>query len=559
MNSGFERDVMFTYREVTESDLRTLDKITPQELRAGPFLVVQRDGMLFKIADLITDPEWCCTNRDLVGRCRMIEMALQQRADYDMHSARKVVDIGVAIVDKVLCWVHLDRQTPELYGTYRGITIVDSVIYAVYDSAAVDPVPTELLLYFSFIIAEKDAYVRAYPCGGRFNFFVGEESDIAFMSTTVGKRLYHIALGVGVPVPDPGLAQAVTIHFSSGDFDFLNLKTYERFEYGVWSDIHHGPAADACIKAAGGMRIVAPGDGSGLIASRTSNSLCTDSVITQATHPNVKKMTISATLKKLKKNDMLVLIYVSAFLTTRDWKIVNSCPNLIVFDRYAPLGCRSLPYAGDGCWSTVKVSCPVSEGKSWDNIPFSENLICLLNPNFLSFRDPYIYYSRLKPTFKNDPAGMKVASTWTEFLENPESYFVTLGCVPLIFEVKKVPANPLLRVVYCVPLSQRYIVEQLKTTYHCAESKVYFAFSHEISRIVRVDLTQTLSVKVVTYTKTMNIVVREDIDPDNGSTLQEIYANIAARHVGVPRAYVEKYLSTANWVRQERGTYYQVT
>jgi len=528
---------------------------TMQQLREDYYPFMQVEGRVCHVRFWMCDSTWMMMNQKHAMTIRRIQMMLEQRSDYREVTAKRVDVVQLSWTGPILYWANKPSTK------WLGSVDAGDVTFLVYEGHGETPVSEQYYMYLEPFMRKQKRYLRVWPYGGKLIFFEGQREDVSVINTVLDRQEISVSIGVAKdPISDPGVGDAVRTHFATEHFKYLRLETYSKYEYGIWSDVHHGPLADACVRAAGHHRIVAPADGSGLVAMRTTHSVCSDLVINDNTHESVKRLSITDALAELRDDDMLVLIYASAFLTVEDWAVVNKHKHVIVADSYMPHQCRAMPFAAEGIWSTVRVDNPELEARNWNAIPFSENLLQLENPYFKSYRDPYLYYMRLHPKFDNVKGDMPVSSTWQEWVMDENSYFVTLGKIPnkKVLTLRRwVQPQFYTRTVYEAPKEYAWAVTQLATTMYEFGDRLYFAFISPTQRTVRRDQTEVYDVHIIDEPITKQLVQIEDISARTGSTLVEIMRNVRVRFPMAKTWQVMDQLNKLDWVVQHRGTYFK--
>jgi len=175
--------------------------------------------------------------------------------------------------------------------------------------------------------------------------------------------------------------------------------------YSVWSFPVHSVQINHVLRLISPNSIViAPGDGIGLIARNwAGKSVCTDRVISGLTAGSVVRSSITDTLMSSSQmpDGVLVLSYLSAFMTRDDWSIALSTkrPVFVLDVKAPPMGLvhggegeRFFTRIGRGLWVANSTVLPVTdfwkETEKASSIMYSENL--LRNLRYLYFK-PGVY------------------------------------------------------------------------------------------------------------------------------------------------------------------------
>lgn len=115
---------------------------------------------------------------------------------------------------------------------------------------------------------------------------------------------------------------------------------YKEASYSVWSELHHAEIADSVIQQLLPSRIVVIGDGHGLLANRGVQMSSTLKVYPH-TNSVVKERSIAEVLSRMKHKDnrVLVLVYVSSFLSVDDIAMIKTKElNFVEIDTRSVLG-----------------------------------------------------------------------------------------------------------------------------------------------------------------------------------------------------------------------------
>lgn len=177
--------------------------------------------------------------------------------------------------------------------------------------------------------------------------------------------------------------------------DYLSLDTYAETEvdYWQWSMCQHHNMVLSFIENAPG--IVAPGDGIGVCARLEKPGAYGDRVKSKWTHGNVRQENISDTLRRGSRDHVLVLSYISAFLSNDDWALVSEWKQVVFVD-------AKPPKLADWKWVSVNVWTKGVQGSLTTfreramvkpkAIDYSENLLGLKGPIYVNEVTPSVDY-----------------------------------------------------------------------------------------------------------------------------------------------------------------------
>lgn len=207
---------------------------------------------------------------------------------------------------------------------------------------------------------------------------------------------------------------------------FMNQSMYGHSAYSLWTEYYHGPMADQII-AQWPYALQVPADGAGLFASRTDRAVCSDIQQGHWVHKSVKQQSLSESLRTTPPGALQVLMFCHSFMTKEDYRYLR--PPFIIVDKYAP-SIRAR-YVGKGYWTSESLKISMTDPFSYDNPPFSENLIHL---GQVSFQSEHLISQYAERLLIRSPNGVPVTQTWDELLSRPTVYSAMVGMVPVILD-----------------------------------------------------------------------------------------------------------------------------
>jgi hypothetical protein len=308
-----------------------------------------------------------------------------------------------------------------------------------------------------------------------------------------------------------------TYYTVKGEVDLLDLDYYENnFEsYTEWSfQVHRRQAEALASLIPSQFRIVAPGDGWGVMKAAASRHvvLSTD-IVLGVDHTE----SISVTLDRLEKNDVLVLSYVWNVISSDDKvRILNLHTPVIVIDAFPFL--YGFTRIGEGVFSKFKHSWfPTSgligtpEGFYEQVVHFTENLLLISTRSPKVKTNAYHYHKALRPFAQDSKKGSIICSTIDEALlyVSEKPYLAPIGKYFSSVEDTSIDVGRewSTRCVYRISaLESKYILHQIRHKSHWCFDKDFFYFCFSFPTSIRF--------KVRTGTSVVDLLVhvREDVD-----------------------------------------------
>jgi len=286
-----------------------------------------------------------------------------------------------------------------------------------------------------------------------------------------------------------------TYYQRKGVTDLLSLDYYEEnfSAYTDWSfELHEKQIKSVLRDLPRGRRVVAPGDGWGVVKSalKEYNVISTDIVRGQDFTEEVE-----ATLARVQADDLLVLSYLWNLLSPDTKTKVMELPcEVVIIDAYPFL--QGWHRVGEGIFINKKVPwisfmglSITPEGYHEQALAFSENLLRLEFPSDSVKTNAYYYYKAMRPLAPFSRHGPAICSTIEEAVKaRSPAYLAPIGKLysePILTSVT-VDTSWSIRTVYKIPVDQvtGYIRDQIRQRSHWYDTGAFFLFCFSFPTVV---------------------------------------------------------------------------